>query len=48
MADKPACHPRKRFISPESARAAADAIYRRDRVALTPKRCKECGDLHLN
>ena len=48
MSDKPACHPRKRFSTPESARAAADAIYRRDRVSLYPKRCKDCSGYHLN
>lgn len=48
MHERHACHPRKRFATRESADAAAQAIYRRDRVALTPKRCKVCSGYHLN
>jgi hypothetical protein len=48
MAERPLCHPRKRFASIESAEAAVQAIYRRDRVTLTAKRCKLCGGFHLN
>lgn len=44
----PSCHPRRRFTSRESAQAACDAIWRRDRKHLTPKRCTECGGYHLN
>ena len=48
MPERHACHPRKRFASAESADAACQAIYRRDRVTLNPKRCKVCGGYHLN
>lgn len=48
MPERPLCYPRKRFASIESAEAAVQAIYRRDRVSLTAKRCKLCGGYHLN
>lgn len=47
MADKPACYPRKRFASRQAADAAASAIWRRDRKAVTPQRCAQCGGFHL-
>lgn len=48
MPERPPCHPRKRFASIENAEAAVQAIYRRDRVTKTAKRCKVCGGFHLN
>jgi|GEM_PF-6498417 len=47
-AEKPACHPRKRFNNLFGAHAAADAIWRRQKVQRIPKRCTECGGYHLN
>lgn len=46
--DKPECYPRKRFASREAGDAAAAAIWRRDRKAVTAKRCKHCSGWHLN
>ena len=48
MPERHVCHPRKRFSSVEAATAASQAIYRRDRVTLKPKRCLACGGYHLN
>lgn len=48
MVEKLPCYPRRRFQSRESADTAAAAIWRRDRKAVTAKRCTECGGWHLN
>jgi hypothetical protein len=46
---KPLCHPRRRFASPETARAAVAMIYRRTHESKTVcPRCKFCGVWHLN
>lgn len=47
--EKPACYPRRRFTSAESARAAVEQIYRRTHESKTVcPRCKFCGGWHLS